>query len=590
MPAKPQAEPLRYRWEVPRIDPDARAALRQALGVSRIAAQALMNRGLSDPAAAAAFLDPRPGRLHDPFAFRDMHKAVDRIERAIAAGEGIAVYGDYDVDGVSGASLLAEFFDSIGVKVTVRIPDRFADGYGLTAAAVERLAGEGSRLVITADNGTSSHAAVARAAELGVDVIVTDHHEVRGELPKALAVLNPHRPDATYPERRLCGVGVAFKLCHAVLAARGEAPPTGLPERLAPLLDLVALGTVADVASLTGENRVLVRRGLELLSQEARPGIAALKEVAGLAGQEVGAGQVGFHLGPRINAGGRVADAGQGVRLLRTRDRAEADEAARYLDAANRERRAIEAKVLREVERRIAAESLSTRSCIVLADPAWHAGVLGIIASRVVERYHRPCVLIATDAGGVGGVGEGIGKGSGRSVPTLHLFEALVECEDLLLGYGGHTVAAGLTVEAGKIPELAERLDRVAARRLGPEGFHPSLRLDASARVADVTRGLVEELARLAPFGAGNPEPVLLLAGVLPIRPRIVGEGHLGLTLGGAEGAGGQLAAIAFGGGDWLGAEVREGVALDVAGTVSIHHWRGRETVQMRVRDIRPAG
>jgi len=579
MPAKPQGEPLRYRWEVPAIDPDARTALRRALGVSRITAQALLNRGLADPAAAADFLDPGPDRMHDPFAFRDMRRAVDRIQAAIAGGEGIAVYGDYDVDGVSGASLLGEFLDAIGVKADVRIPDRFADGYGLGPAAVERMAAAGARLVITTDNGTSSHAAVARAAELGVDVIVTDHHEVRGDLPAALAVLNPHRADGTYPERRLCGVGVAFKLCHALLVARGEAAPSGIPAALEPLLDLVALGTVADVASLTGENRVLVRRGLELLSKEARPGIAALKEVAGLAGQEVGAGQVGFHLGPRINAGGRVADANQGVRLLRTHTRAEADEAARYLDAANRERRAIEAQVLKEVERRIAAESLSTRSCIVLADPGWHAGVLGIIASRVVERYHRPCVLIAVDEGG-------IGKGSGRSVPALHLFEALAECEDLLLGYGGHTVAAGLTVEGANIPELAERLDRVAARRVGPEGFRPALRLDASARVPDVDRGLAEELARLAPFGAGNPEPVLLLAGVVPTRPRIVGEGHLAMNL---AGPGAQLAAIAFGGGDWLGAEVREGVPLDVAGTVSINRWRGRETVQLRVRDIRPA-
>lgn len=577
MQAKPQGEPVRYRWEVPPIDPAARTALRAALGLSRITAQALMNRGLSDPAAAAAFLDPGPALMHDPFAFRDMARAVERIGRAIEAGEGIAVYGDYDVDGVSGAALLGEFFASIGVCVTVRIPDRFADGYGLTAPAVERLAAGGAKLVITADNGTSSHAAVARAAELGVDVIVTDHHEVRGELPAAVAVLNPHRADGTYPERRLCGVGVAFKLCHALLVARGEAGREGIPERLAPLLDLVALGTVADVASLTGENRVLVRRGLDLLSREARPGIAALKEVAGLAGQEVGAGQVGFHLGPRINAGGRVADANFGVRLLCTRDRAEADEAARYLDAANRERRAIEANVLREVERRIAAEHLSDRNCIVLADPGWHAGVLGIIASRVVERYHRPCVLIATDAGG-------IGKGSGRSVPALHLFEALAECEDLLLGYGGHTVAAGLTVEAARIPELALRLDRVAARRLGPEGFQPTLRLDASARVPEVDRALADELTRLAPFGAGNPEPVLLLSGVVPTRPRVVGEGHLALTL---AGGGAQLAAIAFGGADWLGAEVREGVPLDVAGTVSVNRWRGRETVQLRVRDIR---
>jgi single-stranded-DNA-specific exonuclease len=581
MRPQPQGEPLKYRWRIPPIDLAARKALREALGVSRITAQALLNRGLGDPAAAADFLAPGPEALHDPFRFRDMRRAVDRIEAALSGGEPIAVYGDYDVDGVSGSALLAEFFETLGHRVDVFIPDRFADGYGLTAEAVERLAKGGHKLVITADNGTSAHRAVARAAELGVDVIVTDHHEVRGTLPPAFAVLNPHRPDATYPERRLCGVGVAFKLCHAILVGRGQASPAGVPEALAPLLDLVALGTVADVASLTGENRLLVREGLSLLSREARVGVAALKAVAGLAGQEVGAGQVGFHLGPRINAGGRVADANQGVVLLRTRDRTQADEAARYLDGANRERRAIEGEILEDVLGRIAAGGLEGRHCIVLASEDWHPGVLGIIASRVVERYHRPCILIATGA-------DGIGKGSGRSIPGLHLFEALSACEDLLLAYGGHTVAAGLTVEAAQVPALADRLERVAAQRLGPEDLRPSLRLDASARLADVDRALVDELGRLAPFGAGNPEPVLMLPGVVPVRPHEVGTGHLRMTLAGAGGRGPQLAAIAFGCAEWLDRHVKDGRPVDVAGTVSVNRWKGTETVQLRVKDVRP--
>jgi len=581
MHPQPQGEPVRYRWEVPRIDLAARNALREALGVSRIAAQALLNRGLAAPESAAAFLEPGPESLHDPFAFRDMRRAVDRVEAALKAGEPIAVYGDYDVDGVSGAALLSEFFASLGHKVTVRIPDRFADGYGLTPEAVERLAAGGARVVITADNGTSAHRAVARAAELGVDVIVTDHHEVRGTLPPAFAVLNPHRADGTYPERRLCGVGVALKLCHAILIGRGRATAAGLPEALKPLLDLVALGTVADVAALTGENRLLVREGLALLSGEARVGVAALKAVAGLAGQPVGAGQVGFHLGPRINAGGRVADANRGVALLTTRDRNEAAEAARYLDEANRERRAIEAWILEAVERRIAAEGWAERGAIVLASEDWHAGVLGIIASRVVERYHRPCVLIAAGA-------DGIGKGSGRSVAAVNLFEALAECEDLLLGYGGHTVAAGLTVETAQVPALAERLDRVARRRAGPEAMRPALRLDASARLGDIGRPLADELARLAPFGAGNPEPVLMLARVVPTGVQPVGSGHLRMLLTSPDAPGARVPAIAFGAGDWLDRQVREGVPLDLAGTVGVNTWRGRETVQIRVKDVRP--
>ena len=578
-----QAHPLRYRWRIPEIDTTARRALRETLKVSRISAQVLLNRGLTTPAQAARFLSPGADDLIDPFRFRDMRRAVERVERAIAGGEQVVIYGDYDVDGISGAALLSEFFSSLNFPVTTVVPDRFADGYGLTVTQVEKRSADGASLIITVDNGTSSHQAVTRAAALGVDVIVTDHHEVHGGLPPAYAVLNPHRPDGTYPEKRLCGVGVAFKLCHALLIARGEAEAEKVPARLLPLLDLVALGTVADVAPLAGENRWLVQQGLDLLSRESRPGIAALKEVAGLAGQDVGAGQVGFHLGPRINAGGRVAEGAQGVRLLMAQNKEAAMAAATYLDGANRERRAIEAAILEEVTERVEAGGLSARNCIVLASTEWHAGVLGIICSRMVERYHRPCVLIAVDAGGVG-------KGSGRSVPALNLFEALGACEDLLLGFGGHMYAAGLSIEAAQIPALAERLDAAVGSRVTPEQFQLSLKLDASAGIAEIGPVLMQEFSRIAPFGSGNPEPVLLLSGVVPHRPHEVGTGHLKMTLTQPGVPGPGLPAIAFGCADWLDTHVREGVPVDLAGNVTINKWRGAETVQFRVKDLRPTG
>ena len=577
MTVQPQVAPLKYRWRIPAIDIEARKTLRQSLGLSRIAAQVLLNRGYHDRDSAAAFLAPGPRDLHDPFAFRDMRRAVTRIDQALAAGEKITVYGDYDVDGISGTALLSEFFAALGHPVETYIPDRFADGYGLNADRVADLAAAGTRLIITTDNGTSAHGAVARAAECGVDVIVTDHHETKGELPPAYAVLNPHRPDGTYPEKRLCGVGVALKLCHGLLVHRGEAEADALPPSLRPLLDLVALGTVADVAPLTGENRLLVREGLALLTHEQRPGVAALKEVAGLAGQAVGAGQVGFHLGPRINAGGRVAKGQHGVTLLTTRDPEEAKHAAEYLDRANQERRAIEQDILEEVVERLeGVEGLP--NCIVLASPDWHAGVLGIIASRVVERYHRPCILIALDGDK--------GKGSGRSVSALHLFDALGQCEDLLLGYGGHMAAAGVTVEAAQVSALAARLDQVVGRKVRPEAFAPSLSLDASAKLEEIDRRLLDEFERLAPFGPGNPEPVLLLKGVVPRHAKVVGKDHLKLTL--TQPGAPSLAAIAFGAADWLGEYVVEGRPVDVAGTVSVNRWQGRETLQLRVKDLRP--
>jgi len=421
---------------------------------------------------------------------------------------------------------------------------------------------------------------VERANSLGVDVIVTDHHEVSGTLPAAYAVLNPHRPDGTYPYKGLCGVGVALKLCHGILIGRGEAQPETLPERLLPLLDLVALGTVADVAPLTGENRGLVRRGLKLLSDPVRPGVAALKEVAGMAGEAVGAGQVGFHLGPRINAGGRVADGGRGVTLLTCTDPTEAMAAAKDLDAANRERRGIEATILEEV-----VETLDNTdtlpNCIVLASPDWHAGVLGIIASRVVERYHRPCILIALGK-------NGVGKGSGRSLPALHLFDALNECEDLLLGYGGHMAAAGVRIEATQVDALAARLDTVVGRSLTPEDYQLQLKLDASIKVHEANHTLLDEFARIAPFGPGNPEPVLLFSGVVPQGARLVGKDHLKLTLTDPNCPGSRLAAIAFGCADWLGSLIQDGVPVDLAGTLSVNRWQGREPVQLRVSDVRP--
>jgi single-stranded-DNA-specific exonuclease len=564
------------RWVEAEVDGARAARLAAAMGLHPLAARVLAARGLGEPDAAGAFLAARLQDLPDPFTMRGMDAAVERIVRAIEGGERIALYGDYDVDGVTSTALLAGFLRACGAELSTHVPHRLTEGYGLNAAAVERIAGEGARLLVTLDCGIASASEIRAAAALGVEAVVVDHHTVPVELPEARAILNPHQPGCGYPSRDLAAVGVAFNLALALrktLRGRGRFG-AGRPEpNLKDALDLVALGTVADVVPLVGANRILVRWGLEALGRSRRPGIRALKRVAGLAeGAEVTAGQVGFRLAPRINAAGRLDDAGRGVRLLLEDDAERADALARELDRENQARQEIERTILEEAVHDAAARVSAGARGLVLARDGWHAGVVGIVASRIVERFHRPAVLVA--------LGEGQGKGSGRSIEGFHLHEALEACAVHLARFGGHRHAAGVTVERARLPAFREAFEAHAAARLREEDLVPRCRIEGWVEEREVDERAALDLGRLGPFGAGHPEPVFALRGA-PSRARTVGAGgaHLKLSLG-------RLDAIGFGMGERLA--LCDG-SLEAAFTVGLDEWDGRRRVQLRLKDVRAA-
>ena len=546
------------------------------LGIQRTTARVLASRRVTSIESARRFLQPSPLDLHDPFLFRDMERAILRIKRAIAQHERIMIAGDYDVDGVTATALFLELFGCFNTSVLYRIPHRLAEGYGLTEAGVRAAHEHGVRVLITADCGTTANGPIDMASALGIDVIVADHHEPQERLPAAYAMLNPHVPDSGYPGKELCAVGIAFKVAQALLGLHRSG--SGADERLASLLDLVALGTVADVVPLHGENRYLVTAGLHRIATGQRIGLAALKEVCGLGGKGVDVGTVGFQLAPRINAVGRLAAAHPGVTLLTTRDPQIAAAAAQELDEANRERRRIEEEMLSNVLERIEREvQLDRAASIVLADPSWHPGVIGIIASRVIDRYYRPTIVIALGP-------DGRGKGSGRSIPGFHLTQALEECRMYFDGFGGHAAAAGITIRSDRISPFREQFEAVASSRLAPEARVPSLVLDDEIDLAELTFPLVQELSRLAPFGAGNAEPVLTTRRLTPRYSKVVGANHLKFRVR-SDGAL-TFDAIGFGLGHLL---PTDSTPLDLAFSPRVDTWQGEERIQLRLKDIRPS-
>jgi single-stranded-DNA-specific exonuclease len=516
-----------------------------------------------------------------------MDRAVARICEAVARRERIVAYGDYDVDGVTATVQLVDFLTSLGADVGWYIPHRLTEGYGLNPAAVERLAAQGTKLIVTLDCGVTAVAEVDRAAELGVDVVVVDHHRVSPELPRAVALLNPQQPDCQFPSKELCAAGVTFFLLVALRRRLREqgAFTGGVEPDLRPYLDLVALGTIADVVPLLGVNRLLVRAGLRQIGRTARPGLKALIDVAGLdRNQPIGAGQVGFRLAPRLNAAGRLDDAGRAVRLLlRDASAEDAQSIAKELDEENRVRQQIEGEILS-----VALTEASGRmqgphppSALVMASPGWHPGVVGIVASRLVERTRRPTLLLAID-------GEEA-RGSGRSIAGFDLHAALASCDELLTRYGGHRMAAGLTLPAKDVPALRERLERWAAERITAEQFEPQCRIDAQVTPGLLNEQLAEQLEQLAPFGAGNPEPMLAAFGlrgharVLEAKQRGA-EPHLKLQLP-REGRA-VLDAIGFG----LGAQAPlcDG-PIDAAFHLGLDQWQGQRRLQLRLRSLRAA-
>jgi single-stranded-DNA-specific exonuclease len=489
-------------WQLPTLDEDEVSRLAAALEIHTPAARVLVNRGYGDPASARRFLEAPLSDLHDPFLLKDLRPAVARLREAVRGREKILLYGDYDADGTTSVVLLKTAIRLSGGEVSHHVPNRLKDGYGMRGEVIEQAAADGVRLLISLDTGIRAAEAVREATRLGVDVIITDHHLPEAELPPALAVLNPNRTDDTYPDKNLCGAGVAFKLAQALLGELGWAPEK-LRRITASLLKLVAIGTVADVVPLTGENRIFVKHGLEGLGTLRNPGLRALFDVAGFTEGEVPtAGQIAFRIAPRLNAAGRMADANDVIELLLTEDVTRARQLAEQLHAMNQERQKTESDIIHDILDECSRVPVSDdQAALVVSGAGWHRGVVGIVANRLVERFHRPVIVLSEDAE------EGLAQGSGRSVAKFHLLEALESMPDLFTRFGGHRQAVGVSLPIEKVDEFRKRLNAYTAARLGSGDFRAHIELDAVLELREVTDESVAEILKLAPFGAGNPAP-----------------------------------------------------------------------------------
>jgi single-stranded-DNA-specific exonuclease len=561
------------RWKVvPDVDADTIQVLSNELNVPRTLAQILAQRGYESPEDAKQFLRPSLDQLSDPFLLKDMHEAVEVIGRTVRAGETIVVHGDYDVDGQCSAALLTRLLRLAGANVIPFVPHRMRDGYDFGSAGLTIAREHNASLVVTCDCGVTAMDTVTQAKEAGIGIVITDHHLPR-ELPPADAVVDPRRPDCPSPCKDLCGTGVAFKLAQALCKELGLNDSTPMH-----FLDLVALATVADIVSLTGENRALARFGLKIIGRSRWPGIRALLEVSRLAGRQVRAGHVSFVLAPRLNAAGRLGDAGDGLELLLSDDEDEALRLARSLEAVNTRRqeldRGIHEEAIEEVEESVDIDA--TRG-LVLAREGWHSGVIGIVASRIAEFYMRPTFLVALDGDE--------GRGSGRSIPGFDLHDALRDCADLLERWGGHQYAAGLTVSRNNVAAFREAFDAAARSRLSDEDLIPTQRIDIITQVEDLDDQLERLIAHLEPCGAGNPAPIFGVRQASARDVKTVGANHLKFSMGDGTG---NIPAIGFGWSDRVGdGWWREPV--DIAFRLDRNEWRGSSSLQARVVQIKTA-
>ncbi len=559
------------------LQPSAPPEVVARLGRSAIMSTLLYQRGFDTPEAVTTFLkaDYRDG-LHDPFAMKGMTEASQRIARAIADDEPMAVYGDFDTDGVTAVTLLMQAISTMGGTIQPYIPHRVREGYGLNNEAIEQLAAEGIRLLITVDCGISNVAEVAHAQALGLDVIVTDHHQPPPTLPAALAVVNPKQPGCSYPYKQLVGVGIAFKLVQALV--RQGLRLHGLRGR--DLLDIVALGTVTDMGPLDGENRVLVKKGLEAIHSSERPGLKALIAVAGLPQSKVDAMSIGFMLGPRINAAGRLDDAVRAYNLLLADDFATAQTLAQELNQANRQRQELTKQVQAAARAQAQAEGKHQQRIVVLAGDDYPAGIIGLVAGKLVEEWSRPVLLIER--------GPEQSHGSARSVRGFNIFEALHSCKDLFVRFGGHSMAAGFTIENVRLPELDARLQELALTALTDDMLVPTLDIHVEVALSELTWELLYEMRQLEPFGQANPQPVLMSRNVQVISATACGStgDHLRLIL--KQNNSHPFEAMAFRLGH-LAEPLRQHPCIDVAYTLEDHEWNDQRSLRLLVKDFRRA-
>lgn len=545
------------------------------INVPRVIAQILLNRGVSSIDEARYFLKPTLDDLYNPFLMQDMDRAVERVASALQQGETITIYGDYDVDGTTATTLLYLVLQTLTDRVSYYIPNRLTEGYGLSKSGILEAQRRGATLILAVDCGITANEEVLFARTLGIDVIIVDHHMPGDQIPQAVAVLNPKRPDCSYPFKELCGVGLAYKVAQAL------AEQVGLPDHVVHAhLDLVAMGTTADIVPMRNENRVLTRYGLSVMQQTRKPGLQALINAAGLKEKELTTDQLVFGLAPRINAAGRMGDASRVVRLLITEDREEASSLAAELNVENQRRRQQDAVAFEEAKRIVEDDPfLRNANGLVLASSQWHPGVIGIVASRMVEAYLRPTVMISVDGG--------VGRGSARTMGDFHLYNALRECSDLLLQFGGHHHAAGLSIEENRIDAFRQRFHEVVSARATPHDFIPRLNVDTEIDLNEVNPRLIKLLKMLAPFGPENHHPVLVSRNLSLVgAPNLIGGERTHLKFRVRQGDQ-VLEAIGFGmagRADQLRAHPDR---INLAYTVEENTWNGQTTIQLRVKDIK---
>lgn len=546
------------------------------LGRGDIIGTLLYQRGLQTPDQATHFLDDvYPGGLHSPFLMKDMDVASKRLAQAIVEREPIVVYGDFDTDGITAVSLLQQAITAMGGDIRPYIPNRHREGYGLNEQAIEQLAADNTRLLITVDCGISNVHEVARARALGLDVIVTDHHTPPDVLPDALAIVNPKQPGCSYPYKQLVGVGIAFKLVQCLFKQGVRTDIRGRD-----VLDLVALGTVADLGPLNGENRVLVKAGLQAINMTQRPGLQALIKVAGLKQGHVDSLAIGFMLAPRINAAGRLDDARLAYELLLTNDEATASQLADELNQANRQRQIITEDVFQAAREQAEASGKHTQRIVILPDESYPQGVVGLVAGKLVEALHRPVLLIER--------GETESRGSARSIEGFNMVQALTQCHDLFVRFGGHSMAAGFTIQSHRIAELEERLSEIANTHITDDMLTPLLHIDTEVTLNDLTWDVLHEINQLEPFGNANQQPVLMTRSVQAVEIRTVGAEaqHLKLRL--SQNGSSPFEAVAFGLG-YLAEPLRKHPCIDIAYTLEANEWNGTSSLQLKVKDFRRA-
>jgi single-stranded-DNA-specific exonuclease len=559
------------RWVRSEPNPDSVARIARELEVSETTATLLVNRGLGEPEAADKFLHPKQSDLHDPFLMADMRKAVDRIMRAVAGKEKILVYGDYDVDGTTSTIILKRALSMAGADVSYHIPERLKDGYGLNKEAMERARADGFHLIISVDTGIRAHEVVGHARGLGLDVIVTDHHLPEEALPPANAVLNPKRSDCSYPNKSLAGVGVAFKLVQALLQE------TGRERYLSSFMKVAAIGTIADIVPLTGENRVIAKFGLHGLSSPKNAGLRALLKMAGLERQGISSPDIAFRVAPRINAMGRLAGAAAVVELFDAPDMTIAMKLATEVEEQNLKRQKMSSDIIAQVLAAIEHDPEVKNSLIaVVAGEGWHRGVIGIAASRVIDVINRPAIVISIE--------DGVGHGSARSIPGFHLLDAMASCSDLFERFGGHAQAAGLAIQAGRIPEFRRRINHFAEGMLVKNDLVPRVEVDCDLPIKLARPDLLGELRLFEPYGCGNPEPVFETHGVEVVAPpRSLKDKHLKLRVM----QGGRAADCLWWGEGARTAEIFTGDHLSLAFTLAENDWAGFTRVQLNLRDAK---